>query len=143
MRRSGNQGDFDMPIYEYRCENCGGLFEEWTRHADDGKEERACPLCKGKARRIISNTSFALKGDGWYVTEYGTHKNRCRKEEGGCAAAGSDAGSGRGPCPEADKCAASRAEPASGTPASKEVPVCKEAPARKEAPERKEAPAAP
>ncbi|MDR1684894.1 MAG: zinc ribbon domain-containing protein [Desulfovibrio sp.] len=138
-----------MPIYEYRCGSCGQLFEEWTRQVDDGTGERSCPLCRGKARRIISNTSFALKGGGWYVTEYGTHKDRCRKEEGGCAAAGAEAGSGGAPCAEAG----------SGKPTCSEAGTCPAAKAgsgtadasgrkavaseQKAAPTRKEAPAAP
>jgi putative FmdB family regulatory protein len=134
-----------MPIYEYRCGSCGQLFEEWSKHVDDGTGVRSCPLCKGKAHRIISNTSFALKGGGWYVTEYGTHKDRCRKEEGGCAAAGaeagaggtpcSEAGSGKSTCPEAGTCAAAKAgsgADASGRKAA--VPEQKAAPARKETP---------
>ena len=65
-----------MPIYEYRCAECHQVFEEWCKHAEDGNRTRNCPICKGQAKRLISNTSFALKGSGWYATEYGTHKNR-------------------------------------------------------------------
>ncbi|GHV52363.1 FmdB family transcriptional regulator [Deltaproteobacteria bacterium] len=62
-----------MPIYEYRCDSCGSQFEEWRRHADDVTEEE-CPKCGRQAHRLISNTSFVLKGGGWYVTEYGNRK---------------------------------------------------------------------
>ena len=57
-----------MPIYEYRCGECAQVFEEWQR----GFEERDahCPVCGGKSERLISNTSFVLKGTGWYVTDY-------------------------------------------------------------------------
>lgn len=56
-----------MPIYEYRCEKCGD-FEVTQRITEDpiGK----CPTCKRKVKRLISNTSFQLKGSGWYVTDY-------------------------------------------------------------------------
>ncbi|MCW5889634.1 MAG: zinc ribbon domain-containing protein [bacterium] len=56
-----------MPIYEYRCEKCGD-FEITQRITDDpiGK----CPTCKRKVKRLISSTSFQLKGSGWYVTDY-------------------------------------------------------------------------
>jgi putative FmdB family regulatory protein len=57
-----------MPIYEYRCEKCGD-FEEMQRITDPPLAK--CPRCKGKVRRLISNTSFQLKGSGWYVTDYG------------------------------------------------------------------------
>jgi len=62
-----------MPIYEYRCDTCGNVFEEWHRHADDVTEQ-ACPECRETAHRLISSTTFVLKGGGWYVTEYGNRK---------------------------------------------------------------------
>jgi putative FmdB family regulatory protein len=57
-----------MPIYEYRCEKCGD-FEEMQRITDPPLAR--CPKCKGKVRRLISSTSFQLKGSGWYATDYG------------------------------------------------------------------------
>lgn len=62
-----------MPIYEYRCSKCNKVFEEWTHHFDS-PEHKVCPECGGDAERIISDTTFILKGQGWYVTEYGNHK---------------------------------------------------------------------
>ena len=56
-----------MPIYEYRCEACG-TFEKMQRISDPPLAK--CPKCKRKVRRLISNTSFQLKGTGWYVTDY-------------------------------------------------------------------------
>src|SRR5271165_5496134 len=56
-----------MPIYEYKCNKCG-VFELTRRITD--KPLRKCPTCKGRVERIISNTSFVLKGTGWYVTDY-------------------------------------------------------------------------
>ena len=63
-----------MPIYEYQCKQCDTIFEEWCRRIDD-HDAPPCPECNGAAKRLISHTSFALKGEGWYVTEYGSHKN--------------------------------------------------------------------
>ncbi len=57
-----------MPIYEYRCKDCAHVFEEWQKDFEDRIE--TCPACGGQAPRIISNTSFILKGSGWYVTDY-------------------------------------------------------------------------
>lgn len=62
-----------MPIYEYHCPECDNLFEEWCQRVDDQKS-KPCPKCGKTAQRIMSQTSFALKGDGWYVTEYGSKK---------------------------------------------------------------------
>jgi putative FmdB family regulatory protein len=56
-----------MPIYEYRCEKCGTF--ELSRRITDGPLRR-CPTCRGRVRKLISNTSFQLKGSGWYVTDY-------------------------------------------------------------------------
>lgn len=57
-----------MPIYEYRCTDCEQIFEEWQ--TDYKERELICPVCGSKARRLISNTSFVLKGSGWYTTDY-------------------------------------------------------------------------
>lgn len=62
-----------MPIYEYRCNDCDQVFEEWLKTFDE-TEQRTCPVCGGHAERIMSNTTFVLKGGGWYVTEYGNQK---------------------------------------------------------------------
>ena len=56
-----------MPIYEYRCSKCGD-FEVMQRITD--KALTKCPTCKAKVSKLMSNTSFQLKGTGWYVTDY-------------------------------------------------------------------------
>lgn len=76
-----------MPIYEYSCDNCRKIFEEWTRHIDDNTVQ-TCPECGGTARRIVSNTSFVLKGGGWYVTEYGNRKSASDKDASGTGEGG-------------------------------------------------------
>ena len=74
-----------MPIYEYRCEKCGE-FEHSQRITDPALQR--CPTCKRKVRRLISNTSFQLKGSGWYVTDYARKGNggAAKKDEGGTSA---------------------------------------------------------
>lgn len=57
-----------MPIYEYSCEDCLQIFEEWQK--DFQGKEKTCPVCGGTAHRLISNTSFVLKGSGWYSSGY-------------------------------------------------------------------------
>ncbi len=59
-----------MPIYEYICRDCGTKFEEWLKASESDKEQ-PCPSCEGLSPRCVSQTSFVLKGSGWYVTEYG------------------------------------------------------------------------
>ena len=57
-----------MPIYEYRCEKCGSHFEVIQKFSD--KPLKFCSNCKGRLTKLISQTSFQLKGSGWYVTDY-------------------------------------------------------------------------
>jgi putative FmdB family regulatory protein len=61
-----------MPIYEYECQKCG-TFEATQRITE--KPLAKCPTCKGKVKKLISNTSFQLKGTGWYVTDYARKDN--------------------------------------------------------------------
>ncbi len=56
-----------MPIYEYRCSKCG-VFEATQRITD--RPLKKCPTCKGKVARLVSHSSFILKGSGWYATDY-------------------------------------------------------------------------
>jgi putative FmdB family regulatory protein len=56
-----------MPTYEYQCGKCG-TFEVSQRITEPAL--RKCPTCKGKVSKLISSTSFQLKGSGWYVTDY-------------------------------------------------------------------------
>jgi putative FmdB family regulatory protein len=57
-----------MPIYEYECPSCG-QFEVTQRITEESLTR--CPHCKKrKVRKLMSNTSFQLKGSGWYITDY-------------------------------------------------------------------------
>ena len=59
-----------MPIYEYICEACGEKTEFFQSIKDDPKTD--CPSCgKPALKKMISLSSFHLKGSGWYVTDYG------------------------------------------------------------------------
>lgn len=57
-----------MPIYEYRCEECGEVFEKLQKITE--KPIKKCVHCGGPAHRIISQSTFILKGTGWYATDY-------------------------------------------------------------------------
>ncbi len=61
-----------MPVYEYACQDCGRQFEELQGIHD--KPLKKCKFCGGKAERLISQTSFALKGSGWYKDGYSNPK---------------------------------------------------------------------
>lgn len=58
-----------MPIYEYRCQSCGHELEVMQRMSADPLTH--CPSCaQDSLKKLISQTSFQLKGSGWYVTDY-------------------------------------------------------------------------
>ena len=57
-----------MPIYEYECTNCGKITEEIQKFSDAPFTK--CKSCSGKLHKLISHSSFHLKGSGWYVTDY-------------------------------------------------------------------------
>jgi putative FmdB family regulatory protein len=56
-----------MPIYEYHCSKCGD-FEAMQKMSD--KPLTQCPACRRKVTKLISSTTFHLKGSGWYITDY-------------------------------------------------------------------------
>lgn len=96
-----------MPIYEYSCDECG-TFELSQRITD--KPLRRCPTCKGKVRKLISNTSFQLKGSGWYVTDYaGKDGSEKKKEKPEGTADSAAAKEGKDSSPKADSKAVSKA----------------------------------
>jgi len=49
-----------MPLYEYKCEQCGQQFESYRRLSDAGKEEQ-CPACGGGAEKM-GLSLFSAKG---------------------------------------------------------------------------------
>jgi len=57
-----------VPIYEYRCKECGHEVEVIQPAGREAKPR--CDECGGAMKRLISATSFILKGEGWYVTDY-------------------------------------------------------------------------
>jgi putative FmdB family regulatory protein len=85
-----------MPIYEYRCGNCGHELEAIQKMSDPVLE--ACPGCGQDAlKRLISAPSFRLKGGGWYETDFkqdgkrNVHEaeSKAKPETPPCAASGS------------------------------------------------------
>jgi putative FmdB family regulatory protein len=94
-----------MPIYEYHCEKCARHFEIIQKFSD--KPLKFCSNCKGRLTKLISQTSFQLKGSGWYATDYAkSGKTKSKPDEG-------------------SQPAAETSEKKSETPAKKEPPVKK------------------
>lgn len=56
-----------MPLYVYKCSQCGGTVEKLQKFSDAALED--CPICKGQhtlSKQISTGTGFLLKGHGWY-----------------------------------------------------------------------------
>ena len=66
-----------MPIYEYECNKCGHHAEVWQKISDP--EVTTCECCKGEMKKLISQSSFHLKGTGWYVTDYKSKRESEKK----------------------------------------------------------------
>lgn len=91
-----------MPIYEYQCEKCGVIIEKIQKFSD--APLTSCDRCEGKLNKLLSQSSFSLKGSGWYLTDYSkktsskaepkTETKAETKAETPCAATGGGCGAG-------------------------------------------------
>ncbi len=61
-----------MPIYEYKCQQCGVAFEK--RQSVSDEPLTTCEKCHGKLEKQWSLSGFQFKGAGWYVTDYAGKK---------------------------------------------------------------------
>jgi putative FmdB family regulatory protein len=109
-----------MPTYEYRCDACEREFEVEKRMSDP--VEAPCPACDSdQTHRLISHSSFVLKGTGWYVTDYA----RKNGKSDGAGTHGKPAGDGRKD---------GTSEPAAAAPANSDATTTPSAPAASPAP---------
>ena len=69
-----------MPIYEYQCTHCGAVVEVLQRMHD--KPLKKCESCGGGLEKLISRSSFRLKGSGWYVSDYARKGKKDGESEG-------------------------------------------------------------
>lgn len=69
-----------MPIYEYQCAKCKKVHEIWQKITEEPATK--CPSCGGKIERMISASGFALKGTGWYKTDYERKAKTPKKGDG-------------------------------------------------------------
>ncbi|HLQ05766.1 MAG TPA: FmdB family zinc ribbon protein [Verrucomicrobiae bacterium] len=56
-----------MPIYDYRCDECGHRFSA-VQSFSEGPIEK-CPNCGKRPRRLITTPAIVFKGSGWYKTD--------------------------------------------------------------------------
>lgn len=62
-----------MPIYEYKCLDCGMHLEKMQKVSDEPL--KICENCGGKMEKQWSRSGFQFKGEGWYVTDYADKKS--------------------------------------------------------------------
>ena len=67
-----------MPIYEYKCQVCGSIFEIFQKVSDQKLNKTLCRVCNKETivDKIVSTSGFRLNGSGWYVTDF---KNKGKK----------------------------------------------------------------
>ncbi|MEA3399926.1 MAG: FmdB family zinc ribbon protein [Armatimonadota bacterium] len=70
-----------MPIYDYKCDKCGRVFE--LTHGFDEKPDDTCRAdgCEGTLRRVFSPPTIIFKGSGWHVTDYGRGNGRAERAD--------------------------------------------------------------
>jgi len=90
-----------MPIYEYACSQCGKILDVLQKVNDPAPE--LCTACQasGTLSRVVSRSSFVLKGGGWYSDLYSSSKGKSES---------SSSGSGASPAPAASASGSSSSE---------------------------------
>ena len=88
-----------MPMYEYKCRDCGEESEHIQKFSDAPLTE--CETCGGRLEKQISAAAFHLKGGGWYADGYASRKDGAAKsdassDKGDAGSSKSDAGSSAG-----------------------------------------------
>lgn len=102
------EGVLAMPIYEYECTQCGKRKEVWQKISD--KPLTLCDSCKGRLRKLISQSTFHLKGSGWYVTDYASKSSNCTQSASTGATSSSTVGAeGTGQSKPAQSCESTNA----------------------------------
>ncbi len=78
-----------MPVYEYECPACEKIFEVQQKISDEPLRE--CPDCGGAVKKLISQSSFHLKGGGWYKDGYSSSGGKTSEKKKSTAKNGDSA----------------------------------------------------
>ncbi|AGF78685.1 putative regulatory protein, FmdB family [Desulfocapsa sulfexigens DSM 10523] len=89
-----------MPVYEYECPACEKVIEVQQRMSDDPLSQ--CPDCGGPVKKIMSMSSFKLKGGGWYADGYASTQPAGKSTSTSSTAAPPCKSSGSCPCAAAN-----------------------------------------
>jgi putative FmdB family regulatory protein len=63
-----------MPLYEYKCKKCGGVFEVLQKLSD--APLKVHNACGGDLKKLLSVSAFQFKGSGFYITDYAGKKSK-------------------------------------------------------------------
>ena len=105
-----------MPLYAYRCTNCGHRFEKIQSFSSE--QELVCPVCQGVLERPLTAPRLHFKGAGWYVNDYAAKSSAPASETGTESGSGSASEPGKGAAPSETKAPSSGSESTSGAPAA-------------------------
>jgi putative FmdB family regulatory protein len=78
-----------MPLYEYKCDKCGKVFEVIQRFSDEPLKVHEA--CGGGVERLISRSAIQFKGSGFYINDYAKGGSSPSAESSGKAEAKADA----------------------------------------------------
>lgn len=101
-----------LPLYEYRCTQCGNRYEKIQSFSTE--PDTACPKCGGKVERPLTAPALQFKGAGWYINDYAP-----KAASGSSSATGESTGSDSKPAdskPAETKAAESKPAAPSSTP---------------------------
>ncbi|AFL90150.1 putative regulatory protein, FmdB family [Terriglobus roseus DSM 18391] len=111
-----------MPIYEYKCNDCGRALEKRQKFSDPELTE--CPHCGGRLEKQISAPSFQFSGGGWYADGYGNKAAaKSTSGEGSSASGDSKPASTSSPDSSSSTSTPAAAPSAPSAPASTSTPA--------------------
>ncbi len=105
-----------MPLYAYRCTQCGHRFEKIQNFS--AEPEKKCPKCHGVLERPPTAPSLNFKGAGWYVNDYDAKSSVPASE----SASGTGSESGKPAAPAEAKAPSAASESTPSAPASTPAP---------------------
>jgi len=106
-----------LPLYPYRCTQCGHSFEKIQNFSDE--PEVACPKCGGALERPLTAPRLQFKGAGWYVNDYAPKSASSPESSGGESSGGNKKESTAAPAATESKTSSDRAASApAAAPAS-------------------------